>query len=363
MSLVYILREANERLPGANGARSNLYKIGKGQGAIEDRIAALQTGNPRPIEAVRVFPMHDAATAFYLETILHNQNTENRIPGSEWFYFSEAQLQSVIDTASRHQIELEQLVADESRFCALTVTSDTRAPDAEEIDRFASVKTIFLEPRANEKRQRAVLDIQRKLFVFRKVLLGTPSLSQINLQEGQRRFDLTRFKSQYPNLVEPFMRTGARTFRWTFRAPPAARLDHVLIEGAASSVSSILRGGDSLPHRDLGEQIHEALRGVDERDVMAQLRTLIASEANRKVPERLERAWFSHRVGSASGLTGICTCTVPAARLNTEALRAHLTNHHPELLEQFMHTGSPSLRVSSPYEGMGLEAEDSTSDE
>lgn len=45
MSLVYILREANERLPGANGARSNLFKIGKGQGAIEDRIAALQTGN------------------------------------------------------------------------------------------------------------------------------------------------------------------------------------------------------------------------------------------------------------------------------------------------------------------------------
>ena len=363
MSLVYILREATERLPDSNGVASNFFKIGKGQGAIEDRIAALQTGNPRPIEAVRVFQTPDSATAFYLETILHNQNAEHRIPGSEWFRFDGPGLQGLIDAAAVHQRQLEGLVADESRFTAVTVTSDERAPDADELARFASVKSSVLEPRAQEKRQRAALDIQRKLFAFRKVLIGTPSLSEIKLQDGQRRFDITAFRLQHPELAKRFMREGKRSFRWSFRAAAAEKRDDALIESASSSVKEVLQGGDATSHRALADQIHEALRGFDERDIMAQLRALTMSEAHRKVPERLERAWFACRVGAAAGLTGICTCTISAPSIDSEALREHLVIHDPAMLEGFMRTGPQSIRVASPDGGVELETGSSNNDE
>jgi hypothetical protein len=96
---------------------------------------------------------------------------------------------------------------------------------------------------------------------------------------------------------------------------------------------------------------------------MAQFRALTMSEAHRKVPERLERAWFACRVGAAAGLTGICTCAVPAARLDSEALREHLAIHDSATLEEFMRTGPQSIRVSSPDGGVELESGSSNNDE
>jgi hypothetical protein len=355
MSLVYVLREANEQLPGSNGLRSNLYKIGVAN-SLEERIAALQTGNPRPIEAVQSFPTPDSSTAFYLENILHNQNAKHRVPGSEWFYFSDVALHEVLDAAASQQCQLEGLMADEKAYGSIIAVSDVRDPDADESDRFLSVKATLLEPQSQDKQHRARLDAHRRLFAFRKVLLKVPSLSEVKLQQGSRRFDVTEFRKQHGELVTQFMRPGVRSFRWALRAQSSEKSDDSLLEDAATSARAILEGGDVASHRDVADRIHESLRGLDERDIMAQLRELTMNQARREVPERLERAWFASRVGSAAGITGICSCAIGASRVDLQSLQGHLNDQDPALLERFMRTSPSILKVSTPNGGIELDS-------
>jgi hypothetical protein len=358
MSLVYILREASERLPDSQGIRSNYYKIGKGQGDVEGRIAQLQTGNPRPIEAVTVFTMPDAASAFYLETVLHNLHADHRIPGSEWFTFDEVSLQRVLLEAGTLQGKCQRLVEDEERFRAIPVAREDRAPDAEESARYERVKSEILDPRARDKRTRAGLDRVRKLFAFRKVLTRAPSISETRLLEPSQRFNLDEFREHHGALVEQFIRPGARSFRWSFRARVEPMPDDGLLDRAELAVRAVLQGGDAAEHRDLAEQVHESLRGIDEQGTMAQLRQLTALDAGRKVPERMERTWFSLRMADAAGITGICTCKVAAPRVDRAALCAHLEENEPALLASFMQGGQRSLRVSSPDGGVELDDAD-----
>lgn len=355
MSLVYVLREANEQLPGSNGLRSNLYKIGVAS-SLEERIAALQTGNPRPIEVVQSFPTPDSSTAFYLENILHNQNAKHRVPGSEWFYFSDVALHEVLDAAASQQCQLESLVADENAFGSILAVSDARNPDTDESDRFASVKATLLTPQSQDKQKQARLDAQRRLFAFRKVLLKVPSLSEVRVQQGSRRFDVTEFKKQHGELVTQFMRPGIRSFRWAFRAQSAEKSDDSLLEDAATSARAILEVGDVASHRDVADRIHESLCGLDERDIMAQLRELTMNQARRRVPERMERAWFAARAGSASGIAGICSCAIGASRVDLQALQGHLNDQDPALLESFMRTSPAILKVYTPNGGIELDS-------
>ena len=354
MRLVYVVREENERLPDSLGVRSNLYKVGVGTDSAEKRIASLQTGNPRPITAVRVFHVPDAETAFDLETTLHNQNARFRLPGCEWFRFDDEQLEQFLSSAEVHHRELLQLTAGEAEFSASSVVDPVCEPDDAERERFSEVKTTLLEPKSSDTRERAHLDIQRRLFALRKVLLDTPSISDITLQGGSRRFDLSSFKKEHQELVGRFMRPGDRAFRWSFRAPPQSKPDTSLLDRAEQSVVDILLDGSATRHRAIAEEVHEALREADERDVMDRLHQITMREAHRKIPERKGRAWFYARVGTAAGINGICSCGVPAARVDAAAIRRHLAEHDPDLLKRFMQTGPTSIRISSPDGGVEL---------
>jgi hypothetical protein len=53
---VYLLREVPENATTHGKLDVGFYKVGKGKGRIRDRIAALQTGNPRRIVTVRPRP-------------------------------------------------------------------------------------------------------------------------------------------------------------------------------------------------------------------------------------------------------------------------------------------------------------------
>jgi hypothetical protein len=57
------------------------YKIGWTQGAIDKRIAPLQTGNPKKIEVIHLFETNHHVK---VETWMHNIHGRKRMEG-EWF--------------------------------------------------------------------------------------------------------------------------------------------------------------------------------------------------------------------------------------------------------------------------------------
>jgi hypothetical protein len=68
------------------------YKIGWTRGAIDKRIAPLQTGNPKKIEVIHLFE-----TEHYLnvETWMHNQFATKRMEG-EWFELSDEDIKAFL---------------------------------------------------------------------------------------------------------------------------------------------------------------------------------------------------------------------------------------------------------------------------
>ncbi len=85
-SFVYVLREV---------PNTGYFKIGMTDGHPSARIAQLQTGNPRPLKEVAVFPFGRDHVA-QVELWMHKNLGEHRLQG-EWFNLNEAQLNNALN--------------------------------------------------------------------------------------------------------------------------------------------------------------------------------------------------------------------------------------------------------------------------
>ena len=189
---------------GAQGTART--KIGRTKGAIADRIAQLQTGNPFVIvERDHIATNHASKVESYLHALL----ATSRGRTGEWFELSDDELQGALGQAREYAAHLEANATELAALAAAPVEQREEAPT----DRDRSQHLELLALYAEKKRIDVEIEKREDALKLRiGAASGLESIASWKLVEGSR-LDQSRLKRERPELYDEFAApTASRRF-------------------------------------------------------------------------------------------------------------------------------------------------------
>lgn len=196
MGLVYVLRSGEQ----------DLFKVGRTQGTVAERIAQLSTGNPHPLTE---FASIETDRHAKCETFLHNRLRSRKVRlggGNEFYAITPAQLDELLEEAREFVSVVLPRLEQAARVAQAVSDEPLREPDAAErawIER-------LLEVREAENRitlERARLEAELKLALGKAA--GLAGLATFKT-ETLEKFDESAFRAAHPTLHAAFVRTSRR---------------------------------------------------------------------------------------------------------------------------------------------------------